>query len=1503
MNLLNLLHKQRIYVICVFLTITMLSWVTYAQITILPPNLSFTQACASPGFNTYNFSFSFYPAHNLGTENEFIIELSDGNGDFSNPTPVATLTNNTSPVLGSFELPTDTAGENYQVRVRSTYPEQTSLPSSAFSAYYAIHNQPYSINNYNSTINLCEGDSFLLEVDNPGNASSPAYYPNLQYIWYKNYIEIPGETEASILITEPGAYYSIVDYGSCVMNSYSNIVTVQVAPNISPTIETSDGLHSICPSESKTLISTLQDPNYTYTWFKNNNPIPSSNMPTYDAVSEGSYHLEIDNGGCIFSSNSIFLEVTDIDAYLDIVSNVMLVPGESLTVTATTTANSPTIQWFKNNVAIPGATYLSYTVTQPGDYSIVISQTTPCVIDTVLNLLVIYPESINLAINPDASYIACNSLSTSLSANVFEAVSPLETLNILNNTLGYIYQWYYYGVPIYGANTLNYTVPNSEANGPYFLEVTIPDYGVVYSNNINVNLGIGSILISNDQELCSNQTVTFTSSVTTTAHSYQWFKDGIVINGATSPTYATTEAGTYNLSVTNGTCQNNSNSITINSSSISVTPTAALTDIIIPGQTKTLSVSTSATNPTYSWFRNNVSIPGAVSSSYDASLDGSYKVVVNQSDSCNLEEDITFTLEYPNSFNVELSPETNYTACSSTSTTLRIDQFSAETDSGAINILNNSFNYTYQWFKNNIAIPGASNTELNISSAADNGDYHLEITIPDFGIQTTNILTINLATEALIIENTGALCPGEFTTLSANISDTNYTYQWLHDGVVIPGATAETYTTNLEGNYQLEIDNGTCSSSSNSLSLAFGQLNIYSTNLDNDVILPGENKVITVTTDASQPSFAWYHNNVLLANETSATFTATQSGTYKVIASVTEACTLYAEKTFILDNPLDYNIEIAIDPTYDSCTSNSMPINLITFEAITTNGNLDILNNTQITYTAQWFKNNSLATGETDTSIDLVDISDNGDYKLQLSIDAFGTVTSNTISANLDTNQPLIITSSGLFCSGNPQLDINSNISNTNYVYTWYHNGNLLATNNNATLTITEIGNYQLFINTGSCTKESNILAIEESFITLTPTTELNSVLIPGNTVELSVSSDALQPNYHWSFNGTLIPGANTNSYNTDASGEYEVVVTQTIGCIMEDSLTFIVSNPTNFQAVIAADTNYTPCVSLETSLSLTSFTAEALSNTINLIDNPYNYNLQWYKDGDAILDENDSSITISNYESNGNYQLEINIPNMGTLMSNTLNITLGFISEVEIYTNDILCETNTTVTLYSDITNPAYSYQWYQEETGNPLGNATEQEVTESGNYYLEISYGDCNISSNSVTVNSLNADAITLNYPDAIDLIENTTITIIAEGGDSYEWYFNNASVSVTNALEISEAGTYTLIALIGNCSVTKTLIVTEIENKTVAIPNVVTLNNDGINDTWGLPAKYVAKDNVDIVIYDSSGKIVLKQHNYMNNWPATDFEFSQKQPVYYYTISEDNIITEKGTITLIK
>lgn len=117
----------------------------YAQVVIGQPTLGFSQACASDSFNTFSATFVFSPESALNTSNQFTLELSDADGDFSDAVVVYTSSAGvitTSPATVDFSLPETTAGENYRIRVKSSAPAATSSGSVAFAAYYKLQDSP-----------------------------------------------------------------------------------------------------------------------------------------------------------------------------------------------------------------------------------------------------------------------------------------------------------------------------------------------------------------------------------------------------------------------------------------------------------------------------------------------------------------------------------------------------------------------------------------------------------------------------------------------------------------------------------------------------------------------------------------------------------------------------------------------------------------------------------------------------------------------------------------------------------------------------------------------------------------------------------------------------------------------------------------------------------------------------------------------------------------------------------------------------------------------------------------------------------------------------------------------------------------------------------------------------------------------------------------------------------------------------------------------------------------
>ncbi len=355
-----------------------------AQIVIGSPNLGFSQACANESFNTYSTTFVFSPESNLNASNQFSIELSDADGNFTNAIVVFTsnpATVTISPTTLDFSLPTTTAGENYRIRIKSSAPVATSSNSVAFAAYYKLQDTPFTINNLVSTGAYCAGGSYLLAIDNPGTGSndSPLNYPSLTFIWYKE----TGPTSAvfvaegpTLSVNDEGTYFAETNYGTCTSNSFSNRVTISEVTSGEAEASISSSLgNPFCPSQGSTTLSTIGGNGFQ--WFKDGAPITDATNQMYQANESGTYAVQVDLGDCS-ASGFIELESELFDADINVSEFNAIEEGETLSVIVTTTANNPTFEWYLNDVLITGAMEDSYDVTEIGSYKIIVTETSGC---------------------------------------------------------------------------------------------------------------------------------------------------------------------------------------------------------------------------------------------------------------------------------------------------------------------------------------------------------------------------------------------------------------------------------------------------------------------------------------------------------------------------------------------------------------------------------------------------------------------------------------------------------------------------------------------------------------------------------------------------------------------------------------------------------------------------------------------------------------------------------------------------------------------------------------------------------------------------------------------------------------------------------------------------------------------------------------------------------------------------------------------------------------------
>ncbi|MFC5271258.1 T9SS type A sorting domain-containing protein [Adhaeribacter terreus] len=289
--------------------------------------------------------------------------------------------------------------------------------------------------------------------------------------------------------------------------------------------------------------------------------------------------------------------------------------GGSVVLTAASTTPGATYTWFKDGVAITGATSATYSATANGNYTAVAS-TNNC---------------------PSAA-----SLATTVTVNAAPAVPTITaggpvsfctggsvTLTAASTTTGATFQWFENGNAISGATTATYTANTS---GSFTVTATAGGCSATSTATVvtvNPVAAVPTITAAGATTICTGNSVTLTAASTTTGASYTWFKDGTLITGATSATYSATTTGNYTAVATANGCPSAASAattVTVNAAPAVPTITAGGATTFCTGGSVTLTAASATTGATYSWSLNGTPITGATAATYTANSPGTYTV-------------------------------------------------------------------------------------------------------------------------------------------------------------------------------------------------------------------------------------------------------------------------------------------------------------------------------------------------------------------------------------------------------------------------------------------------------------------------------------------------------------------------------------------------------------------------------------------------------------------------------------------------------------------------------------------------------------------------------------------------------------------------------------------------------------------------------------------------------------------------------------------------------------
>ena len=376
------------------------------------------------------------------------------------------------------------------------------------------------------------------------------------------------------------------------------------------------------------------------------------------------------------------------------------------------------------------------------------------------------------------------------------------------------YQWKKNGTDVSGATTSTYTTPVTAIadHGTKYSVAVSNSAGTTTSSEATLTVTAAPVVATKPaitthpaaQTVVTGTPASFSVSASGTAPlSYQWKKNGKDIPNATSSSYttpATTDAdkdAKFSVVVTNSAGSVTSNEAKLGLSATAVKAAIAMQPVaqsVITGEMATFTVTASGTSPiSYQWKKNGTDISGATSPSYTTPAtinadDGTkFSVVVSNSLGTVTSTDAALTVT-----STAVAPAITTQPAAQTVTEGQTATFSV-TATGTAPL-------AYQWKKDGTDISGATSSTYTTpaTSSADSGAvFSVVVTNSVSTVTSSNAsLTVNVPATITVQPAALAIDAGATATFTVTATGTGtLSYQWKRNGINIPNAISNSYTT------------------------------------------------------------------------------------------------------------------------------------------------------------------------------------------------------------------------------------------------------------------------------------------------------------------------------------------------------------------------------------------------------------------------------------------------------------------------------------------------------------------------------------------------------------------------------------------------------------------------------------------------------------------------------------------------------------------------------------
>jgi membrane carboxypeptidase/penicillin-binding protein PbpC len=1273
------------------------------------------------------------------------------------------------------------------------------------------------------------------------------------YQWYRNNVLIAGATEALYIATDSGYYHIQVIDGSCSSVS-GDVHVVRTSSSVTkPTIAKIPSAGSICGEMGSVLLYVTNATSYSasahYIWYNRDSAavVQQSTNSTYLATTGGEYYVQVVEGNC--SSVSDQQQVPTSSSHIALPTIVstsgdtnICGNGGSIVLHVTNIdsfAVSATYQWYKNNVSLGvSGQGVNYTATDSGYYSV---QVTEGNCSSMSYPIHVTKNGSGTVIKPILSTQPTGGELCGVSGSVVIYVT-----NTINYTSGAHYNWFNDTGIVQSGSTPSYEATEA---GNYYVQVV---EGVCSSVSLPKQITTNSMGTINKPSISSTSGGTnicevggtvllkITNGSLFTGMSYQWYKNGVLIAGATGNQYIATDSGIYRLQVIDGTCSSLSDSLQVTKSGGTSIASVVLSkqpnsNVICINGSVYYSVSNSIayTNATYNWFKDTGIVKTGTDSYYEALSSGIYYVEVVEGGCSSVSQKDTLQ----GSPNVITQPEIG-----TTSGNLNI----CELGGSVVLSLSNGSAYSnaqYQWYKNGVAIVGAT---ANYYIATDSGSYRLQVMEGSCSsLSISKQVTqdgLNSITKPLVTKNpsTDELCINGGTIQMSVSNSSSYSntaiYAWHKDtGIIQQGSSTVLYAVSA-GNYYVEVIDGLCSSVSAIDTLLNGVNSIASAQIgSNTPTICGDTGVSVLSllnyTSYTNATYQWYKNDTLIVGAEDKVYIAKEAGTYRL--RVTEGgCVSYSgTETIVKTSTVINSVITALFPADGEIpgVGNSVEISVV-----------NTVDFTSPTYV--WYKgSDSVSSGSsiyhaTSAGIYYVVVKEGNGCSSISSGDTIR-MSSSTI------DQPLVssVPSSDTLCgdAGSVVLTVTNASAYYAPIYRWFKDGVLIVGAQSSVYVANASGVYTVIVtDTGvnsapslgkTITKITGSSIIKPIVSSTSP--NMNICGTTGSFI-LSVSNSSVYGThtiYRWYKGSTIVQESEVPEYVVLDSGSYWVYVLDG-SCSTVSDTTEVGYNTTGITkpqiASISGNTNICGSTGVVT-LELTN--ATSYSNAI----------YTWYRNDTLLSGENNVTLHV---HAAGAYRIQVSEGSCTSLSDSipvtqdASSITAPIITKYP--SGSALCNGQGSVYMYVTnkalYTNPVY--RWYCNDT--LIIGATEwyYDATKEGVYKVEIDEGSCTTESNVDTVKSSNtniASPILSSSPSTNMICGNNGSVILTLSNSqsygsqtNYQWYKHGVAINgATDSLYIAtDSGTYRLQVMEGNCSVFSGTIHIDKNSSIIEMPIVV-------------------------------------------------------------------------------